>query len=157
MNNNPKIVLFIDALYNLDAGGNGNSIRELNIDRAQKLKDLSTRYNIPLFATAEIRKQNVKAVTPDKKEQIIEQHLTLDAINETGKYSYEANFIIGLSEKAENDGKLTIKAQILKNKLNSDKKTFEIDFYSSTGIMEEVHTQQERQEQAKSIKQSISK
>lgn len=154
MNNNPKIVLFIDALFNLDTGGNGNSIRELNIDRAQKLKELSTRYNIPLFATAEIRKQNVKA---DKKQnnnddRIIEQNLTLDAISESAKYSYEATFIIALSEKAENDGKLTIKAQILKNKLNSDKKTFEIDFYSSTGIMQEVHTQQERQNETRDLK-----
>ena len=147
---NQNTIVFIDALHNLETAG-GGSIRELNIDRAKKIKEIAMNFSLPIFATAEIRKQNNKPNTN------ILPTLSLDDINESGKYGYEASFVISIVTKAkknihDDDEKPILHLQVLKNKLNHDKRDLDIEFDSSTGIMTEIITAQERQNETRDLK-----
>lgn len=78
-----KLMVALDGMYNLSTGEKRQDIRGDNIDRANQLKRLVDVYGIPLYATGEIRKLSKSNNIP-----------SLDDLNETGKFSYNANAVI---------------------------------------------------------------
>lgn len=133
-----KLVIFIDALYDLpiEAEAEGKGIREKNIERATKIKALSTSYGLPILTTAELRKKD------SKKSDAWDYEPTIDAIMETGKYIYKADVVFLLSpnfehykdeedfEKAYNDKNYAIYVRFAKNKLSGFKGKLYFDFHT---------------------------
>lgn len=104
-----KTIVFIDGLQNLNMGESGD-IREMNIDRANRIKKLSNKYKIPIFTTVEITKKD-----QDKPP-------TVSSIMESGKYHYNANLTWLLYEDAERPSAdpevINLILEYGKNKLN---------------------------------------
>lgn len=112
---NKKIIVAIDGLHNLDTGKE-ESIRVENITRANLIKTLVDRFNIPILTTVELRK-------PDTNKR--DRRPSLHDINETGKFAYNANIVWLLhnenADELQNEeiGKpVTINLQYAKNKLS---------------------------------------
>ncbi|MGA2143147.1 MAG: DnaB-like helicase C-terminal domain-containing protein [Brevinematales bacterium] len=124
-------VLFIDGLHNLDIE-NCENTRDINIKRAMKIKALSNKYQIPIFATVEVLKNS-----QDKKTE-----LTMSDIMESGKYAYNASIVWLLSENKEaaTDDQETIKLVLKygKNKLSSFKGTQHLLFEKSISKISEI-------------------
>jgi replicative DNA helicase len=131
---NGPTVLVIDALYNLDVGFSGDKTRELNIARANFLKDLSTRHSMPVLVTAELRK------APPGKERNAQNPPRLDALMETSKYSYNSDVVCMVYPKdpeafASNDtAELVLHVQ--KNKHSGFKGRLLFDFRKLSGVLE---------------------
>lgn len=106
----PDIVM-VDALYNLEieAGVIG---REEHILRANLLKKIATDNKLPVFTTAEIRKQTGTGKTKFRDSK---NPPTLDDIMETVKFAYNADLVAMLYPKTWNETPLIFDIQ--KNKL----------------------------------------
>jgi len=61
-----NLIVFIDGLYNLEVGKGTGSIREQNMERANRVKLLVDSYRLPIFTTGELRKKT-KEESKDKK------------------------------------------------------------------------------------------
>ena len=82
----PSLIVAIDGLYNLSVGDDFGSLREANIERANRIKALVDRHEIPLIATAELRKTPAGTSTKVKQPR-------MDDLMETGKFAYNANLV----------------------------------------------------------------
>lgn len=134
-----KLVIFIDALYDLpiETEAEGGGIREKNIERATKIKALSTAYNLPIITTAELRKKD------SKNSEKWDYEPTIDAIMETGKYIYKADVIFLLSpnfkhyeneedftKARDEENKISVYLKFAKNKLSGYKGKLYFDFHT---------------------------
>lgn len=130
-----NLAVFIDGLYNLEVEGNGGGIREVNIERANKLKLLVDTYRIPLICTAELRKKT--------KEEGKDKPPTVSDLMETGKFGYNANVVWLLYPENFTDSKgadqFTIKLDYAKNKLSHYKDYQTLIFEKKKGIIREIH------------------
>jgi DNA primase catalytic core len=128
-----KLVVFIDGLYNVPVESDGGSIREENIDRANQVKQLVRSFNLPVLATAEFRKQGRDESANKQKER------TIHDIMESGKYSYNADLIILLSPKDQDQyiqqDEPIIVADFGKNKLESFRGKMEFKFIRAKSVM----------------------
>jgi DNA primase catalytic core len=131
--NREKLVVFIDGLYNVPVESDGGSIREENIDRANQVKQLVRSFNLPVLATAEFRKQGRDESANKQKER------TIHDIMESGKYSYNADLIILLSPKDQDQyiqqDEPIIVADFGKNKLESFRGKMEFKFIRAKSVM----------------------
>lgn len=105
---NGNLLVMIDGLHNLEIPENKGTLRETNIIRANKIKEIVDLYNIPVFTTTELRK-------PDNSKHT---EVTMFDINETGKYAYNANLILGITESNTNTSKQNTPLEQAKNILN---------------------------------------
>lgn len=129
-NKGKKIVIFIDAIMNLDVKEDPSKpIRELNIIRANKLKEISKEYAIPLICTVELKKRD----KPEKPPQINE-------IMESGKYGFNANVILLLHSTEEEMEKeeTIITVYWRKNKLGGFKGSTNLLFNRKYGQIKET-------------------
>ena len=128
-----KLVVVIDGLYNMDVGSDLGGIRELNIERANRIKVLVDTYKLPVICTAELRKK----LGPDKKTQ----EPTIDDLMETSKFAYNANLVWLLypKDKKEYDEEPspTIILKFEKNKLSYFMGKQELAFTKATGTLSE--------------------
>jgi replicative DNA helicase len=83
-----KMVVVIDALYNLKLTEDSGDVRAENIDRANFLKRLAGRYSIPVLCSAEVRKRSANGKS---------EPLGLDDLMESGKYAYNSSVVLMLS------------------------------------------------------------
>jgi DNA primase len=131
--NRERLVVFIDGLYNVPVESDGGSIREENIDRANQVKQLVRSFNLPVLATAEFRKQGRDESANKQKER------TIHDIMESGKYSYNADLIILLSPKDQDQyiqqDEPIIVADFGKNKLESFRGKMEFKFIRAKSVM----------------------
>lgn len=119
----------IDGLYNLQVGKSGG-LREENIERANKLKELVDVYGIPIITTAEVRKRT-KGDPPG-----------IGDLMESAKFSYNANVVWTLYLKNEEEQEnletyLTLDFQ--KNKLSAFKGIQTLRFFRDQSRIEEVN------------------
>jgi DNA primase len=114
------LVICIDGLHNLEV--KNGPIREVNIERANKVKALADRFEIPVIVTAELNK-------------IAEgNEPTLADISETGKFAYNANAVILLwSDEQEKGKEIPLNAKLAKNKLSDFKGKLELTFFRDQG------------------------
>lgn len=131
-----NLIIMIDGLYNMNVNGETQSIREENIKRAMRMKELTKTYNIPLIATAELRK---KMQDGDRNKMP-----TGHDIMETGKYQYIADVIWLLSpenyDKYDREDEPIIRLKFDKNKLSAYRGTMELKFVRAKSTFEEVQT-----------------
>lgn len=128
-----QVIVFVDALFNLQVDSDAAGIREMNIDRATQIKAIVDRHDIPLFCTVEVRKTNNENANAEKKAP------TLDDIMETGKFGYNANmvWILHAEKQPEDHPFIGVKVICAKNKLNHDKSDTFLKFYTKNGRVEE--------------------
>jgi len=129
-NPNKRLAIFIDAILNLDTEEDSSKqIRELNITRANKLKELVGKYSLPLICTVELRKRNKPEEMP-----------TIFDIMESGKYGYNANLVWMLhatpEEMEKDEPQLTFLWR--KNKLSAFKGKAALSFKKKYAKMEEM-------------------
>jgi hypothetical protein len=84
--NSEGLVVFADALYNIDIGSGRMDTREANIERANRLKNIVSKFRIPLIASGEARKRSTSRDSKDVA-------LSISDIMETGKYGYNADLV----------------------------------------------------------------
>jgi len=127
-----NFAVFLDGLYNVEVSSNGKSIREANIERANKLKMLVDTYNVPIVCTAELRKKS--------REEGKSKASTIHDFMETGKFGYNANVAWILSSKYADVGldKTPVTLKYEKNKLSHFKGGQELTFIRSKGIIKET-------------------
>jgi len=129
-NKGKKLVVFIDAILNLDVEEDPlkKTIRELNITRANKLKALVKKYSLPLICTVELKKRKDNDERP-----------TLGDIMETGKYAYNANVVMLLHATAVDMTVEETKVELIfaKNKLSHFKGSLALTFYRKRARIEE--------------------
>ncbi|MBX3009751.1 MAG: PriCT-2 domain-containing protein [Melioribacteraceae bacterium] len=130
-NKHPQKVVFIDGVYNLQVESS-EGIRVENIKRAQTIKEIVDKNKLPLIATGELRKKS-KDDSKDKKP-------TLHDLNETGKYSYNANVVWLLSFKNadKNEKSIIVELEFAKNKLSDFKGSIDLNFIREKGIIKEA-------------------
>ena len=130
------LVVFIDGLYNLNVTVETASIREENMERAMRMKEITKTYNIPLFTTAELRKKQSNEDKTKKR--------TMHDIMETGKYAYNADVIWLLSpenyESYDTEDEPVILLKFDKNKLASFRGYMELKFKRSMSTFEEMQS-----------------
>jgi len=111
----PNLIVFLDALYNLETGTDAATIREANIERANWLKRLVGTYRVPVLTTGELRKD-----TAAKKGK--PQPPSLSDLMETGKYSYAADLVVLLypedDDRFRDDPEPVLVLDYAKNKLS---------------------------------------
>lgn len=130
-----KLVIFIDAIFNLDVEESSlKQIRELNIDRANRLKSLVKKYRIPLICTVELRKKEQKS--GNRPEPLP----SINDIMESGKYGFNADLIWLLHSTTEEIEKDETKITLLwsKNKLSGFRGKMELKFKRKQGRIEEI-------------------
>lgn len=89
-----KIVLFIDAINNLSDYGT-DELREQVEKKAQKIKNMCNRYDIPIVCSTELRKVSGRP--------------KIDDIKETGKLAFLANFIMITHNELNDDQETNVK------------------------------------------------
>jgi replicative DNA helicase len=128
------VVVFIDGLYNLNVAGESKSVREENIKRAMRMKEITKTYKIPLITTAELRKRQQS----DDKNKRPSMH----EIMETGKYAYNADVVWMLSphdyDSYDVQDEPTIMLKFDKNKLAAYRGTMELKFVRAKSTFEET-------------------
>jgi len=127
-----NLFVVIDALYNLDIGIDVD-IRRENIERANRLKALSTIYQIPVICTGELVKS---------KERIEKNRApTIHDLMETGKFAYNTNLVLMLYpdkwEDYDTQDEPILKMKYEKNKLSYYRGTQELIFTRKTGQIKE--------------------
>jgi replicative DNA helicase len=129
-----KLFVIIDALYNLDVGGNGDNLRKENIERANKLKAIATHHRIPVICTGELRKKERK----DGQDKTP----TIHDLMETGKFAYNANLVLLLYpqkwEEYDTSDSPTIVMKSSKNKLSHYRRSQLLRFNRATSKFEEI-------------------
>jgi replicative DNA helicase len=128
------LFVIIDALYNLDVGGNGDNLRKENIERANKLKAIATHHRIPVICTGELRKKERK----DGQDKTP----TIHDLMETGKFAYNANLVLLLYpqkwEEYDTSDSPTIVMKSSKNKLSHYRRSQLLRFNRATSKFEEI-------------------
>ncbi len=124
------LVVFLDGLYNVKVASSG-SIREINIERANKLKTLVDTYHIPIICTAELRKKT--------REDGKNKAPTIHDFMETGKFGYNANvaWLLSSDYNYKEDNEIPVKLNYEKNKLSHYKGYQELTFIRNKGIVKE--------------------
>jgi len=79
-----KLFVVIDALYNLDVGGEWGDQRRENIERANVLKWLASRYQVPVICSGEL----VKVTGKERREK--NRPPNIHDLMESGKFAYNA-------------------------------------------------------------------
>jgi len=129
---NRRVFVVIDALYNLDIGVMADQRKE-NIERANLLKALSNRYEIPVLCTGEFRKTEQKG-KEDKPP-------TVDDLMETGKFAYNANLVLLIYptswEAYDSEDEPTLLMKYAKNKLSHFRGMQNLIFTRSTAQLKE--------------------
>lgn len=110
-----NLVVAIDGLYNAEIEGTERvSMREENIQRANRVKKIADIYDIPVITTGELRKKQKKTDTDISP--------TMDDLMESGKYAYNASVVILLYPQAratfECDPHYIVVARFAKNKIS---------------------------------------
>jgi hypothetical protein len=131
-NANRPLFVVIDGLYNLMIEGDA-AIREMNIERANRIKAIVDQYRIPIITSGELRK---KAAGELKKPP------TVHDIMETSKLAYNSNVVWLLypedPEKFKNDDEPTLQLEFAKNKLSHFRSKIELKFTRKTSKIEEI-------------------
>jgi DNA primase catalytic core len=126
------LFIVIDGLYNLEIEGSG-AIREMNIDRANRIKALVDQYRIPVITSGELRK---KASGDPLKPP------TIHDIMETGKLAYNSNVVWLLYPENvktfSTDDEPILKLAFAKNKLSHFRSTIDLKFIRKTSKIKEV-------------------
>jgi DNA primase catalytic core len=132
-NVNRPLFVVIDGLYNLEIEGN-QSTREMNIDRANRIKTLVDIHKIPVICSGELRKKT----TGDNSKK----PPTLHDIMETGKLAYNANIVWLLYPKNissfSTDDEPELVLEFAKNKLSFFRSTIDLKFVRKTGKIIEI-------------------
>lgn len=132
--NRESLIVIIDGMYNIPMDGRYSSIREENIDRANRVKELTKLYKVPVIVTAELRKRPVD--DSKRKER------TLHDIMETGKYAYNADVVCLLTpqdpDKYCTQPEPIVELEIAKNKLSSFRGKIELTFKKETATFRET-------------------
>jgi len=129
-----KIFVMIDGLYNLDASGSMQGAREENIERANKIKALSTRYDIPVICSGEMRKFAKRGDAQNKK---VNREPTIHDLMETGKFAYNSDLVLLLHTETPDSDDITIKLIYAKNKLSWFRASQELIFFRKISKIEE--------------------
>ena len=129
-----SLVVIIDGMYNIPMDDHYSSIREENIDRANRVKELVKLYKVPVIVTAELRKRSME--DSKKKER------TLHDIMETGKYAYNADVVCLLTPE-DPDHYFTqadpiIELEIAKNKLSAFRGKIPLTFKKEAATFQET-------------------
>ena len=126
-----KLIVFIDGLYNVPMERSFSSIREENIERANRIKQLVKLYNIPMIATAEFRKRT--------NEDASKKARSIHDLMETSKYGYNADVVWLLTPQNQADYKKLpepiIEMEFAKNKLSSYRDAMQLTFVRAKSIM----------------------
>lgn len=134
LRNSGDMFLMIDDLHNLDTGGKYQSQRELNIERANAIKELSVKFNIPIICTAELRKRPAQG-GQDKPP-------ILDDVMETGKFTYNADCVLFLYpadlQAYDNRDDPDLILKFAKNKLYSFRGQQELRFVRGKSLFAEI-------------------
>lgn len=131
-----KLVVFIDDVHNLNTGSDYDGLREENIDRANKIKDLAILYKAPIVCTAELRKKG----TGDA----VDRRPNINDFMETGKFAYNANVAWLLYPPTKNSGafdeepKPTLILDYVKNKFSDFTRTQNLVFIKAQGKIKEL-------------------
>jgi DNA primase len=130
--NQDKLIVGIDGLFNVGVEGDQNSIRETNIERANGLKGFTQKFRMPLLATAEIRKTMAGVKKAER---------SIQDIMETGKFGYNADVVWIMQtadpEKAKSQSQIEVCLKFEKNKLSSFKDQMTMTFYKSKSTFSE--------------------
>jgi len=126
----------IDGLYNLEVGSDRTGgLREVNIDRANRIKALVDTYRIPIIVTGELRKRS--------KDESSKKSPQIDDLMETGKFAYNANLVWLIYPEDRDDFEKSDEAILLvkfaKNKLSHFKDFRKLRFIRAKGIIKEEH------------------
>ena len=130
-----KLIVFIDDVHNLYTGSDYDGLREENIDRANKIKDLATTYKLPIICTAELRKKGTS--------EAVDRKPNINDFMETGKFAYNANVVWLLypptknSEAFDEELQPTLILDYVKNKFSDFTRTQNLVFTKAQGKMEE--------------------
>ena len=130
-----KLVVFIDDVHNLITGSDYDGLREENIDRANKIKDLAVIYKLPIICTAELRKKGTG--------EAVDRRPNINDFMETGKFAYNANVVWLLypstknSEAFDKELKPTLILDYVKNKFSDFTRTQNLVFTKAQGMIKE--------------------
>lgn len=130
-----KLVVFIDDVHNLLIGSGYDGLREENIDRANKIKDLAMLYKLPIICTAELRKKGTG--------EAVDRRPNINDFMETGKFAYNANVVWLLysqtknSEAFDEEKEPTLILDYVKNKFSDFTKTRNLVFTKAQGKIKE--------------------
>jgi hypothetical protein len=128
------VLVLIDALYNLDIGDHG-TMRENTIARANLLKAISTKYDCPVIATAEVRKGTGR----DANGRDADNPPHVDDLMESGKVAYNADLAIMVYPRDKHryrtgwTGELLLDFQ--KNKLSAFKGRLACEAVKAAGVI----------------------
>jgi DNA primase len=126
------VAVFIDALFNVQVPSTYQDRRSENVDRAQLLKAMQTKYGIPLVGTGEV----TKAADPNAPD--------LDNFMESGKYGYNADFVGMLAPMEGKDAlyrdEYDLFMNIPKNKLGLSKHPVRFNVNKKAGTFQESTT-----------------
>lgn len=134
--NRENLIVVIDGLYNLEVSDKARSIREDNIERANRIKALVDTYQIPIICTGELRKRGKSKSNGDDSPDLAD-------MMETGKFAYNANAVLLLypenRESYKYDEEPILVVDYGKNKLSSFKGIQQMKFKTAKGIVEEIY------------------
>ncbi len=132
--NEKQLVVCVDALFNLNVADEGYG-REMNQERAKLIKQIQSKYSIPIIVTSELRKpnNNTKSYKPNMHD-----------IPEAREYSYAADCIILLNPDNEEEYKIrdfpTLNLIVDKNKISGYRNLFPLQFDRIHGRIKELTT-----------------
>ena len=131
-NPNKKIVLVVDAIFNVEVEGSaGDDVRNQNIKRANLIKKISDKHDIVVIASVELRKLESKFGYQDPK---------LSDIMESGKFGYNAKCVIMICFQGDDEideDLIHVKAKFVKNKISSFRGSKYVAFDRPSGYMSE--------------------
>jgi DNA primase catalytic core len=132
-NSNRPLFVVIDGLYNLMIEGN-TAIREMNIERANRIKAIVDQYRIPIITSGELRKKGTGEKPSGKP--------TIHDIMETSKMAYNSNVVWLLYPKDldsfADDDEPILNLEFAKNKLSHFRSKIELKFARKTSKIEEI-------------------
>jgi len=137
-------LVVVDAVFNLSVGAEDLPTREANIQRANYVKALATRFDVPVLATAEIRK------APPGRERSADNPPRLDDIMESGKFAYNADCVAMLyprdPDTFQGNETAELVFDIQKNKWAGYKGRLILDFRKLAGVIEPAASMEARNE-----------
>jgi DNA primase len=132
-NSDRPLFIMIDGLYNLEIKGN-SQLREMNIERANRIKAIVDQYRIPIITSGELRKKGTGEKPSGKP--------TIHDIMETGKLAYNSNVVWLLYPKDvegySDDDEPILLLEFAKNKLSHFRSKIELKFTRKTSKIEEI-------------------
>jgi replicative DNA helicase len=128
---NEKTIVIIDGVYNLSVGGSG---LEADEDRANSVKLISTKNDVPLICVKEVRKGATRGEGTDADGNRITKPCGIDDIMGSAKWGFNSDFVITLWNKSN----FIVGATILKNKIGDFKPQVAYNFYPSKNVYIEV-------------------